>query len=91
MASFQVLYWHDVPTQVKAKDERGTANVQLNPRFMLKVDQLAMEKGLFGTDEYLDGWQWSDAQSRDGTASEVAEAVKNELEANFTDGRDTVQ
>ena len=42
-----------------------------------------MKRVMWGTDEYLDGWQWSEPQNRDGTAQEVAEAVKLELEASL--------
>lgn len=85
MAEYRVLYWQEIPTQVKATDENGEVNVQLDPKFMLLVDKTAMERGLFGTDEYLDGWQWKDAQQRSGSAQEVAESVKAELETEYSE------
>ena len=48
---------------------------------MERIDQLAAQRGLQGTDEYLAQWHWSDDQARDGTADDVARAVKRELEA----------
>jgi hypothetical protein len=85
MAEYRVLYWQDIPAQVKATDDNGGVSVELDPKFMLLIDKVAMERGLFGTDEYLEGWQWNEAQQRDGTAQEVAKAVKAELEAEHED------
>jgi hypothetical protein len=50
-------------------------------RFMERVDRLAMQRGLQGSDDFLAQWHWSDEEERDGTAQEVAEAVMAELEA----------
>jgi hypothetical protein len=40
-----------------------------------------VERNLENTDDYLAQWKWCDEQQRDGSAQEVAEAVKAELEA----------
>ena len=48
---------------------------------MERIDQLASQRGLHGTDDYLEQWRWSEPQEREGTAEEVAHAVKRELEA----------
>jgi hypothetical protein len=42
---------------------------------------MAMQRGLQGTDDFLEQWHWSDEEERDGPAREVAEAVVAELEA----------
>jgi hypothetical protein len=83
MAAYRVLYWHEFPAQVKATDGTTEANVALAPSFTERIDRAAMKRGMWGTDEYLEGWQWSEPQNRDGTAQEVAEAVKLELEASL--------
>ena len=81
MATYQVLYWQEIPSQIKAEDDLDTVTLPLDPRFMERIDRLAVQRGLQGTDEYLAQWRWSDAQERDGTAEDVANAVKRELEA----------
>ena len=83
MAAYRILYWHEFPAQVKATDGTTEANVALASSFTERIDRAAMKRGMWGTDEYLDGWQWSEPQNRDGTAQEVAEAVKLELEASL--------
>jgi hypothetical protein len=36
---------------------------------------------LQAADDYLAQWKWSDEQERDGSAQDVADALKAELEA----------
>ena len=81
MALYQILYWQNIPSQVKAWDDADEIKVELAPRFMTRIDEAAQSQGLTSTDDYLAQWKWSDEQERDGTAAEVAEAVKKELEA----------
>ena len=83
MATYTILYWQEIPSQIKAEDDLDTVTLQLDPRFMERIDRLAVQRGLQGTDEYLAQWRWSDAQERDGSAEDVANAVKRELEADF--------
>jgi hypothetical protein len=48
---------------------------------MERIDQLAAQRGLQGSDDYLAQWHWSDEHERQGTAADVARAIKDELEA----------
>jgi hypothetical protein len=81
VTSYQVLYWHDIPVQVRARGAGGRANVQLAPRFMEAVDQAAMAAGLIGSEAYTSGFRWSEVQDFEGTAQEAATAVAALLEA----------
>lgn len=81
MAIYKVLYWQEIPTQVKADDGVDDVTVELAPKFMAYIDILAAKRGLQAADDYLAQWKWSEEQERDGSAEEVAEAVKAELEA----------
>jgi len=81
MATYKVLYWQEVPSQVKAEDDQDEVNLPMPPRFMERVDRLAMQRGLQGSDDFLEQWHWRDEEDRDGSAREVAEAVVAELEA----------
>ena len=81
MATYRILYWQEVPSQIKAEDDLDDITLPLDPRFMERIDQLAAQRGLQGTDDYLAHWRWSDEQDRDGTAEAVARAIKLELEA----------
>lgn len=81
MAMFKVLYWQEVPTQIRAEDETEDVSVMLDGRFMTQVDILAAKRGLQGADDYLAQWKWSEEAEREGSAREVAEALKAELES----------
>jgi hypothetical protein len=83
MATYKILYWQEIPSQVKADDGLDEVSLPMPPRFIVKIDQVAMERGLHGTDDYLAQWRWSDEEERDGTAQEVAEAVVAELESEW--------
>jgi hypothetical protein len=85
MAVFQVLYWQDIPSQIKAWDDFDEIKMELSQRFADRIDRSAQSQGLTSTDDYLAQWKWSEEQERPGIAQEVAEAVKKELEstANF--------
>ena len=79
MATYKILYWQEVPTQIKAEDAEDDVTLPMPPRFMERVDQLAMQRGLAGSDDFLEQWRWSEEEEREGSAQEVAEAVKEEL------------
>ena len=81
ITTYRILYWQEVPSQIKAEDERDEVTVALGPQFMERIDQLAARRGLQDADDYLAQWQWSEEQQRSGSAQEVADAVKAELEA----------
>ena len=81
MATYKILFWQEIPSQVKAEDAQDEVNLELAPRFMERIDQAANQRGLQSTDDYLAQWRWSDEEERDGSARQVAEAVKAELEA----------
>ncbi len=83
MANYSILYWQDIPSLVEAKDERGVHKLQLDQKFQVLIDAVAMRKGLAGTDTYREEWRRGKRRTREGTAEEVASAVKAELEAEF--------
>ena len=81
MAVFKILYWQEVPSQIKAEDDAEDITLQLDGKFMERIDRLAAQRGLQQSDDYLAQWKWSEEEEREGSAREVAEAVKAELEA----------
>ena len=83
MATYQILSWHGIPVQVRAKERRKRVSVQLPDRFQTAVDKAAMSARLIGDDAYLEGFQWSEAKKRKGSMQEVAEAVAAELDAQY--------
>jgi cvfA/B/C family virulence factor len=79
--TYKILYWQEVPSQIRAEDERDEITVELPPRFMERIDRLAAQRGLQGTDDYLAQWNWGEDTQREGSAHDVAQAVRAELDA----------
>jgi len=81
VATYKILYWKEIPTQIRVEDESDTVTMMLDDRFMALVDAQAMKEGLTETDTFLDAWHWSEEMEREGSAEEVAAALKAEIEA----------
>jgi len=91
MARYRILAWREIPTQVQATDATGEVARRPMPKwFMQEISRITMREGLAGTDDYLAEFAWSDEVERDGTASQVADAVMVEMAARWgrtPDGR----
>jgi hypothetical protein len=83
MAKYSILYWQDIPSVVEARDENGVHKLELDQKFQVLIDAVAMRKGMAGTDAYLEEWRRGKRRAREGTAEDVANAIKAELEADF--------
>ena len=81
MAKYQILYWKNLPSQVKAFAEgKPPVSRQLPASFQTEITRSAMAEGAVGTDDYLSHWHWSSPAEREGSAEEVAEALIRELQ-----------
>ena len=83
MATYQILYWKDIPAQVKAFDGARPISRPLPERYQIEIDHIAMAEGLAGSDEYLNQWHWTAKSERSGSATEVLELVSQELIAEW--------
>ncbi len=83
MAAYQILYWHDIPLQVRARGEGGRSSAALPSRFQEAIDAAAMAAGLIGSDDYSNALHWGDSLDREGSAQDVAAAVASELDAAY--------
>jgi 5-methyltetrahydrofolate--homocysteine methyltransferase len=79
-SKFQVLYWQEIPSEVKAWDDFDEIKLSLPERFAARIDASAQRQGLVQQDSYSAQFRWSDAAERAGPPREVAEAVRRELE-----------
>jgi hypothetical protein len=81
MASYQVMYWKHIPSQIKAWEGETQAKRMLPDRFQVAIDAFAMKDGSTDMDAYLDGWRWGPVEERQGAPDEVIAAVVAELDA----------
>ena len=80
-SKFQVLYWQDIPSEVKAWDDFDEVKMSLPEKFIIRIDASAQKQGLISQDAYSAHFRWGDAVERAGSPREVAEAVCRELAA----------
>jgi hypothetical protein len=84
VARYQILYWQDVPSIVKAFDDDGASlSRELPEWFQQEIDKRAMVQGLTESDAYLEQWRWGDMQERPGAPSDVLDDVARELENEY--------
>lgn len=83
MTTVQIMYWHDIPVQVKAREGRKRHSVELAQRFQVAIDNAAMQAGLTGSEAYIETFRWGEPEERPGSAEEVAAAVAAEIEAQY--------
>ena len=85
MATYTILYWQEIPSQIKAEDDAGNEiSIELPQKFAEHIDATAQKRGFTDGDQYAAQWKWGDEQERDGSAPEVAHKVKQELESSVT-------
>ena len=85
--AYQVVYWRDIPAQVKVRSGRTRAAKPLSDRFQVAIDDAAMRSGATGTDAYLAEWRTTEPADREGEPDAVADALVAELEGAYPDER----
>ena len=88
MAKYQIMYWKDIPAQVKAMDGKEEFSAPLPPRFQEVIDEIAMRNGELNTDAYLDGWQWGEIKELSGIAKEIAQQIVAQIDAQYPQNND---
>jgi methylmalonyl-CoA mutase cobalamin-binding subunit len=80
-SKYQILFWQDIPSQVRAWNDFEEAKLDLPHRFAERIDAQAQRLGLAQGDDYINQLRWGDETERPGSPAEVAAAVRQELEA----------
>jgi hypothetical protein len=81
MASYQVMFWKHIPSQVKAWEGQAELKRMLPDYFQAAIDAYAMKDGSTEMDAYLDGWAWGPVHERGGSPETVLKSVIDELTA----------
>jgi 5-methyltetrahydrofolate--homocysteine methyltransferase len=83
-SKFQILYWQEIPSQIKAWDDFDEIKMDMPTRFADRIDASAQKQGLISQDAYSAHYRWSEISERAGSPQEAAEALKKELEIKFS-------
>jgi 5-methyltetrahydrofolate--homocysteine methyltransferase len=81
VVKYQVLYWRDLPSAVKAWDDFGELRVDLPAKFADRIDITAQRMGFTSADDYTAQLKWGDEMERPGTPEEVVKALVSEFDA----------
>ena len=88
MATYQVTYWQEIPSQVDAKEAgQKPHKIMLSQRFQELIDIVATKRKLDSSDEYISQWSKGDKIEKPGSPQEVAQAIAAELEAQYDEIR----
>lgn len=85
--SYQIVYWRDIPAQIKVKSGGNRTNRQLSPRFQEAIDAAAMRAGTTDTDDYLADWHTTDWQPVEGNPDLLADQIATQIETEYTPER----
>lgn len=80
-SKYQILYWQDIPSEVKAWDDFDEVKMSLPEQVTIRIDASAQKQGLISEDAYSAQLRWGETVERAGSPREVAEAVRDELAA----------
>lgn len=73
---YKILYWRDIPAQIKFYGQGRPVAHALPSRFQVLIDRVAMEEGLTGTDAYLEQWHWGPKQDHDGDQDSLVARIE---------------
>lgn len=83
MAQYQILFWQDIPSQLKVWDDFDEMKIELPQKYIARIDSAAQKQGLTQGNDYLAQWKWSDIEEREGSVEEVASIIQKEMETKF--------
>jgi hypothetical protein len=82
--SYQIVYWRDIPCQVKVRDGRERVSRMLPDRFQQAIDEAAVHARATSADAYMEEWRatdWQDAeQDTAGDREKLADRLADELD-----------
>lgn len=86
-SKYQILFWRDIPAQIKLRGDRQRLNKSLPERFQEAIDEAAMRVRATSTDEYLEEWRASEWYESDQEVELLAESVLEMIEADYPNKR----
>ncbi|MFI5282617.1 MAG: virulence factor [Candidatus Dormibacterales bacterium] len=81
MASYQVMFWKHIPSQIRAWEGEAEVKRMLPDYFQAAIDAYAMNDGSTDMDAYLEGWRRGPVEERPGHPEDVVASLIEELTA----------
>jgi hypothetical protein len=83
---YQIVYWRDIPAQIKIRCGRERLGRELPERFQKAIDWAAMASNATSTDAYLEEWRISPWNSHEMELPEAGLPEAAELIIQLIDG-----
>ena len=77
--NIRILYWKEIPLQIEVESGGNRVSKQLDNRFQEGVDAIAMFENNYGTDVYLNGFQWGERFSLAGETNNILNDIVNKF------------
>ena len=84
MSSYKILYWKEIPTQLKYTDSEGDeGSYPLSLFFQKAIDAIAMHDGSITSGDYLDAWDWGSVISTEKSPEEIINIYDKNIPKSF--------
>ncbi len=83
ISKYRIMYWKEIPVQVKVEDDLDAISEPLDPRFQQAVDAISMFDGSMGSDDYLMGWAWGEEIQIEGNANDIAQKISEKYNSSM--------
>ncbi len=81
--TYQIVYWRDIPAQVRVRSGNRRTNRQLSLRFQEAIDAAAMHAQATTSDDYLADWRSTEWQHAEGDPDQFTEQLAKQIEAEY--------
>ena len=85
MTTYRIMYWHDIPFQIKAQDENGTIKQILEPKFNKAINSASIARQKFETNAYAAGWNWGKKETTHLPAKEITNKLAAQLNEQYSE------
>ena len=84
MATYRILFWKEIPTQIKYNDDfNSSKSYKLDDFFQQAVDSIAMFDGSINSDEYLNAWSWGVETETNFKPEEIVDNYNSNIPKKF--------
>ena len=84
MSTYKILYWKEIPTQLKYKDNNGDEiSYPLSLSFQTTIDAIAMHDGSIESGAYLDAWEWGPEIETKSDPNKIIESYDQNIPKSF--------
>jgi hypothetical protein len=80
-STFQIVYWRDIPSQVKVRAGRERVSRMLPDRFQEAIDEAAMRARTTSEEDYLEEWRATDWEEAEGETGQDPQKLADSLVA----------